>query len=121
MKTSKFSRYFLVLLCALSSNVAWGQKTLQIYFDEFKGRTSGVPTLSLGGDVPEGVTVSADGFIWASSYRETSFRYPNCEDRIFAKKSSDNKTTSASLTFTNFKYEVKNVKWNIMNDIFSAD
>ena len=124
MKTSKFSRCFLVLLCALSSNVAWGQhdvKTAKYYFNEYKESLSGqTPTLSVGGDVPVDATVSAAGFVWASSYRETSFRYPNCEDRVFAQRSSNKKKSRASLTFTNFKYEVKKVEWNIMNDIFSG-
>lgn len=124
MKTSKFSRCFLVLLCALSSNVAWGQhdlKTAKYYFNEYKESLSGqTPTLSVGGDVPVDATASAEGFEWASSYRESSFRYPNCEDRLFAQRSSNKKSSHASLTFTNFKYEVKKVEWNIMNDIFSA-
>ena len=124
MKTSKFSRCFLVLLCALSSDVAWGQhdlKTAKYYFNEYKESLSGqTPTLSVGGDVPVDATASAEGFEWASSYRESSFRYPNCEDRLFAQRSSNKKSSHASLTFTNFKYEVKKVEWNIMNDIFSA-
>lgn len=124
MKTSKFSRYFLVLLCALSSDVAWGQhdlKTAKYYFNEYKESLSGqTPTLSVGGDVPVDATASAEGFEWASSYRESSFRYPNCEDRLFAQRSSNKKSSHASLTFSNFKYEVKKVEWNIMNDIFSA-
>lgn len=124
MKTSKFSRYFLVLLCALGSNVAWGQhdlKTAKYYFNEYKESLSGqTPTLSVGGDVPVDATASAEGFEWASSYRESSFRYPNCEDRLFAQRSSNKKSSHASLTFTNFKYDVKKVEWNIMNDIFSA-
>jgi len=124
MWTGKFSRYFMVLLCASSFNAAWGQhevKTAKYYFNEYKESLSGqTPTLSVGGDVPVDATVSAAGFVWASSYRESSFRYPNCEDRVFAQRSANKKSSHASLTFTNFKYEVKKVEWNIMNDIFSA-
>ena len=120
MKTSKISRYLLVLLCTLGSNVAWGQKTVRFYFNEYKGQADGVlPTFSVDGDMPAGATASADGFVWASSYRETSFRFPNCDDRVFAKKSADKKSTHASLTFTNFKNEVKKIEWNRMNDVFS--
>lgn len=120
MKTSKISKYLSVLLCALSFNMAWGQKTVRLYFNEYKNQAAGVlPTLSADGDIPEGTTISADGFVWASSYKETSFNYPNCEDRVFAKKSADKKSTQASLTFKNFKYEIKKIEWNRMNDIFS--
>lgn len=120
MKTSKISRYLLVLLCALSSNAVWGQKTVRLYFERYNNHADGVlPAFSVDGDMPNDATVSADGFVWASSYRETSFRFPNCEDRVFAKKNADKKSTHASLTFTNFKYEVKKIEWNRMNDIFS--
>lgn len=124
MWTGKFSRYLLVSLCAFGSNAVWGQhdlKTAKYYFNEYKESLSGqTPTLSVGGDVPIDATVSAEGFVWASSYRESSFRYPNCEDRVFAQRSANKKSSHASLTFTNFKYEVKKVEWNIMNDIFSS-
>ena len=124
MWTGKFSRYFMVLLCASSFNAAWAQedvKKAKYYFSEYKESSNAqAPTLSVGGDVPVDATVSAEGFVWASSYRETSFSYPNCEDRVFAQRSSDKKSTSASLTFNNFKYEVKKVEWNIMNDVFAA-
>lgn len=124
MWTGKFSRCLLVLLCAFGCNAVWGQhevKTAKYYFNEYKESLSGqTPTLSVGGDVPVDATVSAEGFVWASSYRESSFRYPNCEDRVFAQRSADKKSSHASLTFTNFKYEVKKVEWNIMNDIFSS-
>lgn len=119
MKTSKISRYFLVLLCALSYNIAWGQEAMRIYFNEYNGQENGMPTLSLAGNIPNGVSVSANGFIWATNYKESSFADRNCDDRVFAMKSPDKKSTNAVLTFTNFKNEIQRIEWNRMNDIFS--
>ena len=93
---------------------------MRLYFERYNNHADGVlPTFSVDGDMPNDATITPEGFVWASSYRETSFSFPNCEDRVFAKKNADKKSTHASLTFTNFKYEVKKIEWNRMNDIFS--
>jgi hypothetical protein len=87
MWTGKFSRYLLVLLCALSSNVAWGQeKSLRLYFNEYNDQANATPTLSFGGDVPAGVTITASGFTWALSYKLTLLNEEECKDRIVVKK-----------------------------------
>ncbi len=118
MWTGKFSRCLLVLLCALSSNVAWGQeKSLRLYFNEYNDQANATPTLSFGGDVPAGVTITASGFTWALSYKLTLLNEEECKDRIVVKK-TDNPT--ASVIFKNFKYELKQVKWNVMCDLFSS-
>ncbi len=117
MKTSKISRYFLVLLCALSSNVAWGQKTVRYYFNEYKeGQTL---TFTAGGDVPKGVTTTTSGFTWASKYYSAFGVYKSCTDRVVVKKTGSSPST-ASISFSGFKYEVKQVKWNVMCDEFAG-
>lgn len=118
MWTGKFSRYLLVLLCALSSNVAWGQeKSLRLYFNEYNNQANVTPTLSFGGDVPAGVTITASGFTWALSYKLTLLNEEECKDRIVVKKTNN---PTASVIFKNFKYELKQVKWNVMCDLFSS-
>lgn len=118
MWTGKFSRYLLVLLCALSSNVAWGQeKSLRLYFNEYNNQANVTPTLSFGGDMPEGVTITASGFTWALSYKLTLLNEEECKDRIVVKKTNN---PTASVIFKNFKYELKQVKWNVMCDLFSS-
>lgn len=114
MWTGKFSRYFMVLLCASSFNAAWGQKTVKVYFNE--KQASGVPTISLS-DAPVGVSVSQSGFTWASKYYSSIFGgYKTCKDRIVVKK-SDTPPSTASISFSGFKYEVKRVQWNRMCDL----
>ena len=118
MWTGKFSRYLLVLLCAFGCNAVWGQeKSLRLYFNEYNDQANATPTLSFGGDVPAGVTITASGFTWALSYKLTLLNEEECKDRIVVKK-TDNPT--ASVIFKNFKYELKQVKWNVMCDLFSS-
>ena len=118
MWTGKFSRYLLVLLCALSSNVVWGQeKSFRLYFNEYNDQANATPTLSFGGDVPAGVTITASGFTWALSYKLTLLNEEKCKDRIVVKKTNN---PTASVIFKNFKYELKQVKWNVMCDLFSS-
>ncbi|MBQ3943477.1 MAG: hypothetical protein II669_04080, partial [Elusimicrobia bacterium] len=116
MWTGKFSRYFMVLLCASSFNAAWGQKTVKVYFNE--KQASGVPTLSLS-DAPVGVSVSQSGFTWASKYKFSALVYPNCTDRVVVMK-SDTAPSTASISFSGFKYEVKQVKWNVICDYLAG-
>ena len=116
MKTSKVSRYFLVLLCSLGCNAAWGQSTMKIYFNEYNGKDAG-PTLSCVGK-PDGVEVAQSGFTWALSYKYI-FTDNSCTDRIVVEKPSDSPNT-ASISFTGFKYEVKQVMWNRMCDLLSG-
>ncbi len=116
MKTSKFSRYFLVLLCALGCNAAWG-KTMKICFNEYNKNANGVPTLSLEGDVPNGVSVEKTGFTWGLKYQFDLLFRGNCTDRVVVKESSP---STASISFSGFKYEVRQVKWNVMCDAFAG-
>ncbi len=116
MWTGKISRYLLVLLCAFGSNAIRAQKTVNVYFNE--RQASGVPTISFGSSAPAGVTVEQSGFTWALNYKESVFSYPSCTDRVIVKDSGSTPST-ASISFTGFKYEVKQVKWNVMCDAFS--
>lgn len=105
-------------MCALSSNVVWGQeKSLRLYFNEYNDQANATPTLSFGGDVPAGVTITASGFTWALSYKLTLLNEEECKDRIVVKKTNN---PTASVIFKNFKYELKQVKWNVMCDLFSS-
>ena len=117
MWTGKFSRCFMVLLCASSFNAAWAQKTMKIYFNEYDKNANGVPTLSCDGK-PDGVEVTQSGFTWALSYKYI-FSDEECKDRIVVEKPSSSPNT-ASISFTGFKYEVKQVKWNRMCDLLSG-
>ena len=117
MWTGKFSRYFMVLLCASSFNTAWGQRAMKIYFNEYDKNANGVPTLSCDGK-PDGVEVTQSGFTWALSYKYI-FSDEECKDRIVVEKPSSSPNT-ASISFTGFKYEVKQVKWNRMCDLLSG-
>ena len=116
MWTGKFSRYLLVLLCAFGSNAVRAQKTVNVYFNE--RQANGVPTISFGSSAPAGVTVEQSGLTWALNYKESIISYPNCTDRVIVKDSGSTPST-ASISFTGFKYEVKQVKWNVMCDAFS--
>lgn len=116
MKTSKVSRYFLVLLCSLGCNAAWG-KTMKIYFNEYDQKANGVPTLSCVGK-PDGVEVTQSGFTWALSYKYI-FTDNSCTDRIVVENPSDSPNT-ASISFTGFKYYVKKVEWNVMCDLLAG-
>lgn len=117
MKTSKVSRCFLVLLCSLGCNAAWG-KTMKICFNEYNKNANGVPTLSLEGDVPKGVSVEKTGFTWGLKYQFGIFTQRSCTDRIVVKGTSP---STASISFSGFKYEVRQVKWNVMCDVFAGD
>lgn len=123
MWTGKFSRYFMVLLCAYSYNVAWAQedtKTVRYNFNEYHDSLKGqTPTFTAGGSVPKGVTVSSvTGFAWALSYKYI-FTDNNCTDRVVVEKPSDSPNT-ASISFTGFKYAVKKVEWNVMCDLLAG-
>ena len=118
MKTSKVSRYFLVLLCSLGCNAAWGQNTMKICFNEYNKNANGVPTLSLEGDVPKGVSVEKTGFTWGLKYQFGIFTQRSCTDRIVVKGTSP---STASISFSGFKYVVRQVKWNVMCDVFAGD
>ena len=108
----------MVLLCANSFNAAWAQKTMKIYFNEYDKNANGVPTLSCDGK-PDGVEVTQSGFTWASKYKFSALVYPNCTDRVVVKK-SDTAPSTASISFSGFKYEVKQVKWNVICDYLAG-
>ena len=115
MKTSKVSRYFLVLLCVLGCNAAWGQKTVNVYFNT--RQANGVPKISLSSNAPTGVEVTSSGFTWALEYYSSILGgYKQCSDRVVVKNSGTIPST-ASISFSGFKYEVKQVQWNRMCDL----
>ena len=118
MKASKIFRYLLAFMLLMLFYPSYAQnetKSMRMYFDTFK-QGGGNPTFTLTGEVPTGVTASASGFEWAQRYE--IFWQRQCQDRIFAQKTSDKRSTNASISFANMKYEVKEVRWNRMNDIF---
>lgn len=117
MWTGKFSRYFMVLLCAYSYNAAWAQKTMKIYFNKYDKNANGVPTLSCDGK-PDGVEVTQSGFTWALKYYVAFGQEGLCTDRIVVKKSETSPST-ASISFSGFKYKVKRVEWNRMCDRYA--
>ena len=116
MKTSKVSRYFLVLLCSLGCNAAWGQNTMKIYFNEYNDKAAG-PTLSCVGK-PDGVEVTQSGFTWGLYYYVAFGKQAECTDRVVVKESNVTPST-ASISFSGFKYEVKQVQWNRMCDRYA--
>ena len=116
MKTSKVSRYFLVLLCALGCNAAWGQNTMKIFFNEYNDKAAG-PTLSCVGK-PDGVEVTQSGFTWGLYYYVAFGKQAECTDRVVVKESNVTPST-ASISFSGFKYEVKQVQWNRMCDRYA--
>ena len=119
MWTGKFLRYLLVSLCAFSSNAVWGQndqKTVNVYFNE--KQTNGVPTISFGSNAPAGVTVTQSGFTWASKYKFSALIHLECTDRVVVKKSNTT-PSSATISFSGFKYKIKQVKWNVICDLLA--
>lgn len=119
MRTRNLLKYVLATIVAIGTSVnvmAQETKAMQLYFNTYQ-TSGGTPTFSLSGDVPTNVGATATGFEWANTY--TVFAQRNCQDRILAKKGEGNKYTYASISFTNMKYEIMDVQWNRMNDIFN--
>ena len=116
MRKGRFLKYLLAMVMAVSTaGSAVAQKNMRLYFNTYK-QNEGTPSFTLAGDVPTGVTATASDFVWANTYE--IFWKRNCSDRILANKSSDERSSNASISFSNMKYEVKEVRWNRMNDIF---
>lgn len=125
MRKGRFLKYLLAMAMAVSTaGSAVAQKNLKLYFNEFTTGNQGVPELTMKGDVPnanENVSVSQSGFDWASKYQVFLLNRQNCQDRVVANKVTVNgkEKSQASVSLTNFKYEVKQIQWNVMNDLFS--
>lgn len=125
MRKGRFFKYLLAMAMAVSTaGSAVAQKNLKLYFNEFTTGNQGVPELTMKGDVPnanENVSVSQSGFDWAYKYQVFLLNRQNCQDRVVANKVTVNgkEKSQASVSLTNFKYEVKQIQWNVMNDLFS--
>ena len=115
MWTGKFSRYVVVLLCAFGCNAVSAQKTVNVYFNQ--RQSSGVPTISLS-NAPAGVSVSQTGLTWALKYQYSALIHWSCTDRVVVKKTNSSPST-ATISFSGFKYEVKQVQWNVMCDYWA--
>lgn len=116
MWTGKFSRYVVVLLCAFGCNAVSAQKTVNVYFNQ--RQTSGEPTISFGSNAPADVKMKPSGFTWASKYKFSNTIYRECWDRIVVKNTNPSLST-ATISFTGFKYEIENVKWNVICDLLA--
>lgn len=106
----------VVLLCAFGCNAVSAQKTVNVYFNQ--RQTSGEPTISFGSNAPADVKMKPSGFTWASKYKFSNTIYRECWDRIVVKNTNPSLST-ATISFTGFKYEIENVKWNVICDLLA--
>lgn len=123
MRTREIFKYLLATIMAIGTtgNVMAQEKNLRLYFDQYSDGVTGKPTLTMKGDVPQGISASQSGFDWAAKYQVFLLNRQDCKDRVVAGKVTENgqEKSHASISFQNFKYEVKQILWNRMNDIFS--
>jgi hypothetical protein len=89
---------------------------MKIYFNEYNDKAAG-PTLSCVGK-PDGVEVTQSGFTWGLYYYVAFGKQAECTDRVVVKESNVTPST-ASISFSGFKYEVKQVQWNRMCDRYA--
>ncbi len=126
MRTRRFYKYLMAMIIALgtTANVFAQERGLKIYFSE--NVNGGTPQILVTDDnnsydLPDGLTVTPEGVVWADKARYWEFFQQNVSDRVIADyTSSDKKKSRLRLTFGNFPYEVNMIQWNIMNDLLSA-
>lgn len=126
MRTRRFYKYLMAMIIALGTtvNVFAQERGLKIYFSE--NVNGGTPQILVTDDnnsydLPDGLTVTPEGVVWADKARYWEFFQQNVSDRVIADyTSSDKKKSRLRLTFGNFPYEVNMIQWNIMNDLLSA-
>ena len=123
MRTRNIFRYLLAIIIALGTtvNTMAQQRNLKIYFNQYTQGTMGAPEVLLKGDVPYSVSVTSEGMTWATSHRLFEFWHGKNQDRLLADfKGTNTKESRLKLTFSNFPFEVNNIQWNRMNDLFSG-
>ena len=126
MRTRRFYKYLMAMIIALgtTANVFAQEKGLKIYFSE--NVNGGTPQILVTDDnnsydLPDGLTVTPEGVVWAEKARYWEFFQQNVSDRVIADyTSSDKKKSRLRLTFGNFPYEVNIIQWNVMNDLLSS-
>lgn len=135
MRKGKLLRYLIAMIMALSTsaNVFAQERVLKIYFNETSDTATGPrifvtddhPNSSY--DIPFGTKVSAQGSTWATGARWFGLLQQTVTDRILANyEDSEHKSSHLKISFmdeygnSTFPYEVNNIQWNIMNDLFSG-
>lgn len=133
MRTRELFRYLVAMIIALSTtvNAMAQERNLKIYFNEHSDTATG-PRIYVTDDnreygIPLGTKVSAEGLTWATGARWFSFLQQNVTDRVLADYEDESGMAShLKISFmdeegeSTFPYEVNNIQWNIMNDLFSG-
>lgn len=133
MRTREIFRYLMAMIIALGTtvNVFAQERNLKIYFNEHSDTATG-PRIYVTDDnseygIPLGTKVSAEGLTWATGARWFSFLQQNVTDRVLADYEDESGMAShLKISFmdeereSTFPYEVNNIQWNIMNDLFSG-
>ena len=132
MRTRELFKYLTVMIMALNTsvNAMAQQRNLKIYFNQYVEGAE-TPTLLVTDDnddydIPAGVSVSAEGVVWASGYRIFEGWQSASNDRLLAEYlkdkngNPDKKESHLKLNFTGFPYEINTIQWNVMNDFLSG-
>ena len=132
MRTREIFKYLAVMIMALNTsvNAMAQQRNLKIYFNQYVEGAE-TPTLLVTDDnddydIPAGVSVSAEGVVWASGYRIFEGWQSASNDRLLAEYlrdkngNPDKKESHLKLNFTGFPYEINTIQWNVMNDFLSG-
>ena len=125
MRTRRFYKYLMAMIIALGTSVNAMAQTqtryLKVYFNQYTQGTTGAPEVLLKGDVPYNVSVTSEGVVWATSHRLFEGWHGDNEDRLIADfKGANKKESYLKLNFGSFPFEVNNIQWNRMNDLFSG-
>lgn len=123
MRTRNIFRYLLAIIIALGTtvNAMAQQKYMKIYYKQYTEGATGAPEVLMKGDVPHSVSVTSEGMTWATSHRLFEFWHGENQDRLLADfKGTNTKESHLKLKFENFPFEVNNIQWNRMNDLFSG-
>ena len=133
MRTREIFRYLVAMIIALSTtvNAMAQERNLKIYFNEHSDTATG-PRIYVTDDnskygIPLGTKVSAEGLTWDTGARWFSILQQNFTDRVLADYEDESGMAShLKISFmdeegeSTFPYEVNNIQWNIMNDLFSG-
>lgn len=133
MRTREIFRYLVAMIIALSTtvNAMAQERNLKIYFNEHSDTATG-PRIYVTDDnskygIPLGTKVSAEGLTWATGARWFSIFQQSVTDRVLADYEDESGMAShLKISFmdedeeSTFPYEVNNIQWNIMNDLFSG-
>lgn len=128
MRTSKYFKYLMAMIIALSTsvNVFAQERGLKIYFSANNGQTTAPQILVTDNNnsynLPANLTVAHQGIVWANKARYWEMFEQDVTDRVIADYLNKNSQKGAGLklTFGNFPYEVNMIQWNVMNDLLSS-